>query len=413
MKFQKAITTCGAPLYVFPMPHVDSVAIGVLVHAGTRDERPSEHGIAHALEHMVFQGNERLPSSQAIASEIETIGGNLNAFTSQEMTFYFRVVPDEALHVGVDSLASQLTTSLFREKNIESEMRNVVQEIKRAHDNHVGFCGRLFNKTIFGESALGKDVLGTEQSVLGFCRDDFLKFSHDFYHPENYTFIVIGKTSVQKALSVFNRAFSKTLKDRTKNVRIDDRRIFPRGVHNNVVRDIAQANIYLGTAIDSPSGDERKALEFYTKMIDGGMSFPLFQEVRDKRGLCYAVHAGLDTFTDCEVFEVYVGTEPSRVQEAITCIHEVVAQSCTEELFKRARTYLLGHNKVSLFSDPVAILTQAARDIVLLGEPRSPAEFRRDIEKQTLEGVRGAVERHLLDPNTYSYAYVGPPGTKV
>ena len=123
MRFENVMTKCGAPLYIFRMPHVESVAVGVLVFAGTRDEVwPKEAGIAHALEHMVFQGNERLTDSRAVAAEIEAVGGVLNAWTSKEMTFYFRVVPSDSLNVATQSLGSQLNTSLFQPEKITPEM---------------------------------------------------------------------------------------------------------------------------------------------------------------------------------------------------------------------------------------------------------------------------------------------------
>src|SRR3989344_1762959 len=131
MKFESAMTSHGAPLYVFSMPQVQSIAVGVLVFAGTRDESwPKEAGIAHALEHMVFQGNARLGNSQAISAEIEDTGGMVNAWTAKEMTFYHRVVPDHAFGVAAQSLASQLSASLFRQADIDKEMKNVVEEIK-------------------------------------------------------------------------------------------------------------------------------------------------------------------------------------------------------------------------------------------------------------------------------------------
>jgi predicted Zn-dependent peptidase len=410
MNFLKEITHCGAPLYVFPMPHAACVAVGVLVNAGTRDERSHESGIAHALEHMLFQGNERLPDSKAIAGEIEATGGDLNAYTSHEMTFHYRIVPDDSLHTGVDSLASSLTTSLFRPKDVETEMKNIVQEIRRYHDSPAAYCGYLFNEAVHGDHPLARYELGTEASVLGFTRDDFIEFHGRYYHPANFTFIVVGNTTLPHALRAFDRVFHARSGPAPKNIRVAAPRANAPPQKKVAERDIAQAHVLIGVGIDDVGSRDSRAFGLYRSMVDGGMSFPLFQEVRDKRGLCYSVSASFGQSTDRGVFSVSVGTEPARTDEAIACIHDVVAHSCTEELFRRAQKHIVGHNKIC-YSDPMAVMYQAASDITLIQYPRSPEELLRDLKAVTLEDVDDVVHKHLLDPSLYSYAYVVPHGT--
>jgi predicted Zn-dependent peptidase len=414
MKFEKVITNCGAPLYVFPMRHATSVAVGILTKVGTRDEKPGEDGIAHAFEHMVFQGNERLPDSKSITGEIETIGGYLNAYTNQENTFHFRIVPEDALQLAVNSLGSLLNSPLIRDDDITKEMKNIVQEIKRANDNPAGYCGRIYSSLIYGDHPMGKDTLGTKESVLGFRRADFLHFRNRFYDPSNYTFIVVGKTTPLKAAKAFDRVFRASANYTKKNVRPIVP--LPQRAYNRISkqRDIEQANVYLGTVTTTPTDPASSALDFYGTMIGGGMSFPLFQDVRDKLGLCYAIQGGHDQGSDCGTFDIYIGTEPARVQEAISAIHEVIIGSCTKELFEKARTNLIGEHQVaSLSTSPAALIMRAAKKISLTGEPLSPEEIKRDIEVQTLRGVQDAVERHLFDASKYCYALVGPKGTTV
>ncbi len=411
MEFQKEITRCGAPLYVFPMKHATSIALGVLIHAGTRDELAHEAGLAHALEHMLFQGNDRLPDSRSISSEIELIGGNINASTGKEYTFYSRVVPDDALPVAADSLASQLHTSKFRTEDLK-EMRNIVREIGMADDHPTKFCARKFYAHILGDHPLGKVTLGTKESVLGFTRDDFLGFNERYYHAGNYAFIVVGKTTMSKALKAFNKAFTYP-SSRPKNARFaasvtpaPDRRLV-------LNRSIEQAELFFGTLIGGSADKDTKALDFYATMLSGGMSFPLFQEIRDRRLLCYHVHAGVDDYADLGIFELYISTDPERVQEAVRSIHEVVATSCTDELFAHARSHLLGDHKVNLYASPEALMYRAASDIIETGDPISPAKIKEEIESQTLSAVQSAVEKYLLDESTYAYTLLAPEGAKL
>ncbi|HEY4519894.1 MAG TPA: pitrilysin family protein [Candidatus Paceibacterota bacterium] len=414
MKFERTVTKSGAPLFVFSMPHVENLAVGVLVNAGTRDEVwPKEAGIAHALEHMVFQGNARLFDSLSVSSEIETIGGMLNAWTTKEMTLYYNVVPKDSLQISADSIGSMLNTSLFRPENIATEMKNVVQEIKRANDSPDGFCRDMFEEVLYGQHPLGKRTLGTEESVLAFGRNDFLAFMKRLYYPKNCTFIVVGNTTLEEAEKAFDSAFPSAHGPNTKHAREHASSIVSAKKHGVFERDIKQANVCLGVTIGAGRDLDTEALEFFKAMIDGGMSFPLFQEVRDKRGLCYSIGADITPWSDCGQFQIYVGTNAETMDEAIHCIHEVMKNSSNDaHLFARAKTYLLGSTAIS-FTSPAAILQHAATDIAFLGTPRSPAEIRNDIEKQTPEGVLGAVQKHLLDPASYSYAYVVPPGTKI
>ncbi len=410
MQFEQTTTRHGSKLFVFPMPHVESVAVGVLVFTGTRDEAwPKEAGIAHALEHMVFHGNDRHPDSKSVAAEIEDVGGRLNAWTSKEATFYHRVVPKNAFAIAVNSLASQVRAPLFRNDDIPKEMQNIVQEIKRAYDAPAGQCFRVFDSMIYGDHALSKETLGTGESVLGFASEDFKAFHERHYHPQNFLFIAVGNTTLSEAELFFDTAAFGTQSWKPGTIRIPEP-VTMCGRTKSIERDIKQANVCTGTLI-GPSTDDTKALGFFCTMLDGGMSFPMFQEVRDKRGLCYAIDVDLTLRSDHGIFYVYIGTEHSRVEEALACIHDVIIASVGDErLFEKARTNLLGKNAVR-FTSPDSVLSQATGDILNFGKPQSPAEIRAEIESYSAQQVFEVVERHLLDWNRYSTVRVIPQTT--
>jgi len=409
--FEKAITRCGAPLYVFPMPHLEFISLGILVNAGTSDERANESGMAHALEHMVFQGNVRKPDSKSTSAEIEDTGGSLNAYTSNDFTFYYNTVPDDGLAAGIASVTGLVSGPIFRPENIKTEMNTIVQEIKRAHDDHDSYCYHMFDKLVHGDHPLGKEVLGTKRSVLGFRSDDFRKFHGDFYHPGNFSFIVIGNTTMEVALAEFDRTAESMPAIKKKNVRVSVPHHMPRG-KRIAGRDVKQTHIFMGRSLGQLSKPQTQALSLYKAMIGGGMSFPLFQEVRDKRGLCYSIGAHFEVSPECAVFCVNIGTEPARVKEAVACIHDVVNGSCTEELFEKARRAVIGKSKITLSASPENLLHKAVSDLIVWGEPRSPKQLREDVAAVTLADVRNAVETHLIDAKIYSYAYVAPKGMK-
>lgn len=412
MQFERAITRHGMPLYVFNMPHVTSVAAGVLVRAGTRDEQwPEQAGLAHAFEHMVFQGNSRVKNSKEISEEIEVHGGVVNAWTWKEMTFYPRIVPDHVFDVAIKSLASQVTTPLFRARDIKKEMKNVVEEIKRAEDNPSQFCGRIISEVVYGDHPIGKDTLGTIESVTSFRKSDFVDWQENLYHSGNYVFLVVGNVTIERALEVINRvSFGKKRGDRNNRAIVSE--INQDKNMKIVERDIKQANIRFGVAIGAGSDTDTKALDLYESMMSGGMSFPLFQEVRDKRGLCYSVGAMIIPWSDRGIFQLYIGTDSSKIKEAIKCIKDVVWKNrANKALFEKAKGLLLGRNAIK-FSSPGAIINQAAVETIFSGEPKSPEEIAEDIRSVELSDVTSAVERYLA-PDNFSYAYVVPKGTKI
>ncbi len=411
MRFESTVTKQGMPLYLFPMPSVKSVALGVLVSAGTRDESwPKEAGLAHAFEHMVFQGNTRLGNSKAIAEEIEAHGGLINAWTSKETTFYERMVPDYALLDGINSLAGQLTLPLFRKRDIKNEMKNIVEEIKQSNDDPQSLCIDNILEVVFGNHPLAQGTLGLVNSVTSFSKRDFSSWQERFYHPENFVFVAAGNVTMAKFAKAVNK-FSFGEKGR----KITRSPISHIGRASNckiVERDIEQANICLGALIGSAAEKDTKALQFYSRMIGGGMSFPLFQEVRDKRGLCYTIDADVDSWSDKGIFNIYVGTDPGRAKEAIDCIRDVVWKYRTDKnLFAKARKLLLGRISIG-FCNPASVIERAAETMSTTGFPKSPEELAEEFGNIKLSDVTKAVERHL-NPDNFSYAYVVPKGTKI
>jgi predicted Zn-dependent peptidase len=412
MQFKSAVTEHGIPLYVLTMPSVESVTTGLLVAVGGRDEKwPRQAGMAHAFEHMVFKGNRRLKTSQTLMAEIEASGGKLNAETDAEYTFFYRIMPSHALGTAIRSLASQVSTSLFRDKDIKSEMKNIVEEIKMYDDRPKHVCEEAFQELIYGSHPLGRSILGSIGSVESFTRKDFIEWRRRFYHPQNYALLVVGKATIKEALSLVNgESFGND------NGNAEEEKVVPmirqKEKMKVIIRDIKQANIYLGTAIGAAKSVDTKALILYTYMIGGGMSFPLFQEVRDKRGLCYGISAEVNKRSDLSHFYVSLGTDVNRMEEAIGCIEMIIKKHKNNKvLFNKAKDFMLGRMAIN-FSGPETILRQAALDISCGMTPMSPEEMMKEMRGINLSEVTEAVERYL-NPKNFSYAYVVPNGTTI
>jgi len=397
MDFKKVTTAQGVPLYCMEMPWAKSVATGVLVKAGTRDEIwPKEAGIAHALEHMLFQGNEEFPDSKSISGLLEDVGGYPNAWTWKEMTFYYNLLPADKVERGIRVLGQMIRKSLLREENIKTEMQNIIQEIKRANDNHKSYLGRKADEIIYNGHVIGRDTLGTEDAVANFKSDDFREFTRRFYSPENFTFIVVGNVNTQEIKDLFESNFSEPT-----GILRNNRSAFSANLSSDklfiIPRKVEQCQLIMGTLICDTKDCNYWPLNLFATMIDGGMSFPLFQEVRDKRGLAYEVSADCSFWSDAGDFSIYIGTDPARKDEAIRAALDVVRDNkSSKKLLERARELMLGRMALAQESSN-NILQAAAYQLGKLGDITSYDKKIELIKSVTIAQVEGVVEKYLSE----------------
>lgn len=392
--YQKLTTRNGLPIYFMDLPHAPTVSVGVLVKAGTREEVwPAEAGLAHALEHMLFQGTRRFPTSREVSAYIEDVGGIINAWTTKEMTFYWRQVPANYAERAFISLADQLRDPLILAEKITTEMQNIVQEIKRRNDDQPQYLAYRADQFLYGDHPLGKDTLGLEDAILNFRREHFLTFWQKLYHSGNCALIVAGRITAAKIMELATNLFPEAVIAPTGRQSIKlEIAAAPELIIN---REIEQVHLLLAQLTGAASAPEAKRLALFQTMISGGMSFPLFQEVRDKRGLCYSVRADIETWSDSGNFSIYVGTDPKRYREAIAAAHDVIAQAKTDApLFERAKEVTMGRLALS-FESTAQIISSAAQDVALLGKPRGYDEIEQEIMSITIGDIQHAVETYL------------------
>ena len=400
--FSKIKTKSGVPLWVLPMPSSNIVSAGVLIKAGTRDEEwPKEAGIAHALEHMFFQGTEKFPTSKNVSGYIEEVGGNLNAWTLKEMTFYHAHVPSDHKNRAVHIISEQIRKSVFPEEKIAVEMKNIIQEIRRRNDDHQRNVGYLSDQFLYGNHPLSKDTLGIEESVIGFKKENFISFRDRYYNPSNFVFITAGGITAEEALNLFNENFPEEIKLKS-NIHKPRPLSYVGDKVNIKKKDIEQIHLILSAATGEAKSKETIYLGIFRDMISGGMSFPLFQEVRDKKGLCYSIWAGLRPWSDVGKFSIYIGTDPKRYKEAITTSLEVVDKSKNDEgLLEKVKQLAIGKLAFK-FETSSKIISNAAIDIAFLDFPRGYNEILKDIKETTINDIKQAVDKYLKPEMFYT-----------
>lgn len=395
MEFKELQLRNGAKLYVLPIPTAKIVALGVHVNVGTRDEIwPKEAGLAHATEHMLFQGTEEFQNSKAITEYIESVGGALNAFTCNEMTFYFNALPCEEKKRGFEILSQQLQKSFFLPEKITPEMQNIIQEIHQKNDSPPAFLESKLYEILYAQHPLGKETLGLEESLLNLKQEDFNDFTAKFYHPDNLTFLAVGNIKPKEAKRFFEKYFPKSDK-KPKNLR-EFLKVSAVPKDTIIQKEIEQAHISLGATTCPAKDRDSLVLKTFRTMIDGGMSFPLFQEVRDKKGLCYEIRANYDPWSDVGIFYIYLGTSPERKEEAKRAVVEVIQGSKkSDALLEKTKVFIKGRLAFA-FEDTIRILEGAAFDITSGGRPENLQEKLKKIQSITIEEVEKAVDSYLF-----------------
>ncbi len=378
------------------MPHLESVALGVWIKSGSRNETSAEHGIAHLLEHMAFKGTARRTARQ-IAEEIENVGGEVNAATSTETTSYYARVLKDHVPLAVDILADILTESLFDEDELEREKNVILQEIGAATDTPDDVIFDNFSGVAYRDQTIGRPILGTPETVQSFTS---AQIRH--YLARNYT---TDRIFVVAAGAVDHQSFVKQVEERFASLPqlpvttpVLEKAIYTGGEIRET-RDLMDAQVLLGF-----EGKAYHARDFYCSQIlanilGGGMSSRLFQEVRESRGLCYSVYAFHWGFSDTGIFGVHAATGGNDLPELMPVIVDELrksSQTIHQEEIDRARAQIRAQLLMGQES-PAARAGQMARQMMLYGRPIPNEEMMERLNDITRERLTDLAGRLFFD----------------
>jgi predicted Zn-dependent peptidase len=319
----KTVLSNGIKVITQKMPHLRSVSMGVWVNVGGRDESPSESGMSHFIEHMIFKGTQKRTAFQ-IAKEFDAIGGQNNAFTSTENTCYHAKVMDAHMETMVDILSDIFLNSLFDEREVENERAVILQEIGMAEDSPEEYIHILSGMNFWSGNSLGRSVLGNRENVSRFDSDGIKRFFHRFYQPDRIIVSVAGNLDHGHFLDIAGPAFE--------SIRPGDP--FPERARpdeqctiNLHYKDLEQVHICLGTKGMSITDPRRFAYSLLNTILGGNMSSRLFQEIREKRGLAYSVYSYVSSFVDTGMFGAYAGVAPVNIKESVQLILKEISRT--------------------------------------------------------------------------------------
>ncbi|MFO1122638.1 MAG: pitrilysin family protein [Hyphomicrobiales bacterium] len=393
----------GITVITHAMPHLETVALGIWVKAGARDETVAENGIAHFLEHMAFKGTRRR-TAQAIAEEIESAGGEINAATGMETTTYYARVLKNDWRLALDILADIFTESVLDQDELERERDVILQEIAAAHDQPDDLVFDLAQASCFGDHALGRSILGTAASVGVVNRDHILAWRNRNYWG--------SRIVVSAAGQVDHAAFAaeaEKLLGRVPGGEPPHREcpVFSPAARTEV-KPLDQAHVVLSFQAPGYRDPDIYILQVLSNILGGGMSSRLFQEVREKRGLCYSVFSFASAYEDVGQIGVYAATSPEHGVELMETTSEVmlsVADAVSDAEVARAKAQLKTSLVMNLESAS-ARADQIARQFLAYGEVPAIGTLIARIEAVTKDQVRD-LARRLFKARTPAYSAVG------
>ena len=342
MHYQLTTLPNGLRVITENMPSLRSIAVGCWVDTGTRDELANEAGASHFLEHLLFKGSEKL-SARQVSETFDAIGAESNAFTSKDNTCYWARLLDQDLATGLDVLVEMLERPAFRPHEIDAERQVVVEEINMNDDDPSDVAFEEFSQAVFAGHPLEPPVLGTRDSIRGMSRDDIVGYWKRRYGAGSVVVAAAGSVDHDRMLEQVAERFGDWSGEAVPH---EYRPVVPEPIVRVVRRDTEQAHIVIGGGGLDRSDERRWAFQVLSHVLGGGMSSRLFHEVREERGLAYAIYGFRLAYADAGAWGVYVGTTPTQMDTAMEVINtelaKVIADGITEAELERAKGSMRG-----------------------------------------------------------------------
>jgi predicted Zn-dependent peptidase len=407
MAFARTTLDSGVTVVTEHMSEVRSVTVGFWFDIGARDEPGELAGTSHFLEHLLFKGTPTR-SAKDIANAFDAVGGDINAFTGKEYTCYYARVLDDDLPMALDVLTDMIMNSVIDTAEFESERKVILEEIAMHEDAPDELVHDLFYGAMWSDHPLGRPVLGFNDTVGAVTRDQVASYWQERYTPKNLVAAAAGNVDHEELVNRVE-ALLADRSDGRKTLREGTAPSMGRGVQVHK-RPTEQAHIILGTEGLPRNHDQRHELGVLDTILGGGMSSRLFQEIREKRGLAYAVYSYRAMFADSGAFAVYAGTTPTNAETVIdivrTEIDSLVTNGITEAELERAKGHLKG-SLVLNAEDPSSRMNRLGRQQLTTGEIVSVDELIKRFERIQMDDMRRIIDR-ILGQMNHLVTIVGP-----
>jgi predicted Zn-dependent peptidase len=402
----KHVLANGVRVLVEPVSHVQSAAIGLWCQTGSRHERSNEAGITHLIEHMLFKGTTHRTAKE-IAESVEGRGGSLNAFTDKESTCYYCRVLSDDVGNGVDVLSDMMRHSLIDPDELKREAQVVIEEIKRSEDEPGDHVHEEHLTARWGDHPLGRPIIGTRDSVAGFTPDDIRRYMERQYRGENVLLSIAGNVDPQAVFELAERTLGEIASGAQP---VDTER--PGGTSRTkwIVKDVEQVHFCIGSDGTSIYDPELYTMIVLDAALGGSMSSRLFQEIREKRGLVYAIGSYTLNYRAGGAFTVYGGTSPDNWPELLETVRtefdKVMADGIAEDELERTKRHIAGSMQLGL-EGMNSRMMRMSRNELNHGRVIPIEETVAKINAVTPADVQALAQR-VLHPDAVSITAIGP-----
>lgn len=409
IQFEKHVLPNGLRVFLVPMHETQAVTVLFMVNVGSRYETDKQNGLSHFLEHMFFKGTEKRPTTLDISQELDALGADYNAFTSEELTGYYVSSAAEHFPIAFDVLTDMLYGSKFDKAEIEKEKGVICEEIKMYADNPRSYLNEIGKTLAYGSTPLGRDVAGKPETVKSFDQKDFLDYKNQNYGPENTILVIAGNPNNYQWLKTVTDTLSR-LKP-SQPAAYEPQQVIKDGPQVKIGhRPIDQMNVSLMHYAVSHTDPRYPTAHVLANILGGTMSSRLFVEIREKRGLAYGAWAYVDAYHDTGTLDCCLGVDPAKLEEALTVTLDEMDKLTNEPVsdieLNRAKQNIKG--KLSLrLEDSHSIARYIASEELEYGGIKQPEEYIKLIEKVTKSDIM-ELAKELFQPANRKLAIVGP-----
>ena len=405
-EIERTVLGNGVRVITEAMPHVRSVAVGMWVGTGSRNEAPQENGICHFIEHMLFKGTTTR-TAEDIARSVDSIGGNLDAFTAKELIGFTAKVLDEHLGKAFEVLADLVLHPVFAAGDIERERGVILEELKMDSDNPEYLVHEIFSSNFWRDHALGKPILGTKETVRGFTREMIERYYQKYYVPSNITITAAGNLTHGRLVELARAHFEALPPNGV--VASDPAPATHARISIRNKKSLEQAHLCLGVPAYPLPHKDRFTCYVLNTLLGGGMSSRLFQNIRERQGLAYAVFSELSPYRDTGCLSVYAGTSVESARKVVESIlsefGQLKQQRIGEEELRRAKDYMKGSLMLSLESTS-SRMANLARQELYFGRFFNLDELIESIERVAADDVQRTAQ-DLFDPRRIALTVLG------
>ena len=409
MNYKKTTLKNGLRVVTIPMKGTETATVMITVGAGSRYENETEAGISHFIEHMMFKGTKKRPVPRKIYEELDAIGGLFNAFTGKSRTAYYAKADAKHIDAVLDVISDMYLNSLMKSVEINRERGTILQELNMYEDMPMRNIEDIFENLLYGKQKLGRPIIGYKKTIQNVKRKDFLDYIDKFYTANNTVVCVAGKINEKEVVNSVAKYFAKMKKKSAPEFeRVKEKQTAPKVKIKNKKTD--QTHLVLGVRAYDMMHKDKYVLELLANILGGNMSSRLFIEIRERQGLAYSVHTGVENYHDAGYLATSAGVEHKNLAKAVeTILHEfkkISARKISKKELQKAKDYLKGKMVMGLeASDAVAGFFVGQE--ILKNKIEAPQEIFEKIDKVTVDDIL-RVSKDIFVPEKLNLAIIGP-----